>query len=66
VNDPEPQHHSLEYLEKVAEELLSRQSDSDRLSVLRSRLGRAGIAYSLGSHSQPCGAADQERILAQM
>ncbi len=38
-----------------------RHSDFDRLSVLRSRLGRAAIAYSPGSHYQPCGAAGQEK-----
>ena len=46
--------------------LVPRHSGSDRLSVLRSRLGRASIAYSLGSQHQPCGASGQERILAQM
>jgi hypothetical protein len=43
-----------------------RRSDSDRLSVPRSRLGRAVIAYSLGPHYQPCGTADEEGISARM
>ena len=46
--------------------LVPRHSDSYRLSVRRSMLGRAAIAYSLGTHYLSCGTAGQERILAQM
>jgi hypothetical protein len=43
-----------------------RQRGFARLGVLRSRLGRAAIAYSLGQHHQTRGTAGQERISAQM
>ena len=43
-----------------------RHRDSDRLSVLRSRPDALGSHTVLARINQPCGAAGQERILAQM